>query len=278
MDTFTVSKEFFSVVDTLECGQVFRYAPENEGYWLFSGEHVCFLKEGEACVTITADDGEYFKKYFDLDRDYSEIYNSALALGIPVLEKSANLGKGIRILLQDSEEALFSFIVSQNNNIPRIKGIIERLCEGTGECREFLGKRYYTFPKASALAKKSVEFYRSIGLGYRAEYFPAVAKAIEGGFSLSDVATLPTELLKKELIKLKGVGPKVADCVALFGFNRTDSFPVDTWIEKLYREDFHGTLTSRQAITEYFLNAFGVNAGYFQQYMFHYKRNLQVDG
>jgi len=275
MDAFTFDKEFFSVKDTLECGQVFRFAPENAGYLLFSGRHACFMRECGKVVEITADDGEYFKEYFDLKRDYNKIYTSAKAFGIPVLEKSAEAGKGVRILIQDREEMLFSFIVSQNNNIPRIKGIIERLCRGIGEERNFMGKTYYTFPTAKDIAKQSVEFYQSIGLGYRAAYFPAVADALLNGFDLLEVAKLPTALLKKELVKLKGVGPKVADCVALFGFNRTDSFPVDTWIEKLYKEDFCGTLTDRNAITEYFLNLFGENAGYYQQYMFHFKRNIE---
>ena len=161
--------------------------------------------------------------------------------------------------------------------IPRIKGIIERLCASLGEHRTIGGFDYFTFPKATQIAQKSEDFYKSIGLGYRASYFPAVADALLNGFDLNAVATLSTPDLKRELVKLKGVGPKVADCVALFGFGRADSFPVDTWIEKLYREDFGGKLTDRNAITQFFLDEFKENAGYFQQYMFHYKRNVLKD-
>ena len=101
-----------------------------------------------------------------------------------------------------------------------------------------------------------------------------MANALLDGFDINFAKSLSTPELKRELVKLKGVGPKVADCVALFGFGRADSFPVDTWIEKIYREDFNGKLSDRRAITEFFTDAFGENSGYFQQYMFHYKRNV----
>ncbi|MBP5308009.1 MAG: 8-oxoguanine DNA glycosylase, partial [Clostridia bacterium] len=219
------------------------------------------------------DDAEYFENYFDVHRDYSETVRAADATGNEFLKTAAERGKGIRILKQNAEETLFSFIVSQNNNIPRIKGIIERLCRVLGEERKFDGKTYESFPEAARIAKESADFYRSAGLGYRAEYFPAVADALLHGFDLGKAATLSTSDLKKELMKLKGVGPKVADCVALFGFNRSDSFPVDTWMEKIYREDFRGELTDRNKFAEYFVSAYGTDAGFFQQYMFHYKRN-----
>ena len=156
---------------------------------------------------------------------------------------------------------------------PRIKGIIERLCRALGEEKKFGDLTYHSFPKAAFIAKESPLFYRAAGLGYRAEYLPAVADAIENGFDLSAASKLSTPDLKKELVKLKGVGPKVADCVLLFGFHRSDSFPVDTWMEKIYREDYGGTLATRDKITEFFMKEYGENAGYFQQYMFHFKRN-----
>jgi len=274
MKTFTCSAEYFNIKDTLDCGQIFRYTPQNAGYCVFSGEQACLLEESGGVVTVSCDDEEYFKNYFDLDRDYSNIVRAARDTGNEFLSAAAECGKGIRILKQDAEEMLFSFIVSQNNNIPRIKGIIDRLCNALGGERTIGDITYRTFPKAAQIAQKPVDFYKSIGLGYRASYLPAVADALLGGFDIEAAKSLSTADLKKELVKLKGVGPKVADCVLLFGFNRADSFPVDTWIEKLYRENFGGTLTDRNAITKYFTDAFGDNAGYFQQYMFHYKRNV----
>ncbi|MBR2968382.1 MAG: DNA-3-methyladenine glycosylase 2 family protein [Clostridia bacterium] len=274
MEIFEASVEHFNIRDTLDCGQIFRYVPENAGYRIFSGEHVCEAHECDGKVFVRCDSAEYFKAFFDLGRDYREIYSSAIGYGNEFLCKAAECGKGIRILRQDTEEMLFSFIVSQNNNIPRIKGIIERLCSALGKRREFCGKSYFTFPKAAQIAQKSEDFYKSIGLGYRAAYLPSVANALLDGFDINFAKSLSTPELKRELVKLKGVGPKVADCVALFGFGRADSFPVDTWIEKIYREDFNGKLSDRRAITEFFTDAFGENSGYFQQYMFHYKRNV----
>ena len=145
-----------------------------------------------------------------------------------------------------------------------------------GERKTFLGEEYYSFPSASVLAGQDEQFYKNLGYGYRARYMVEVANAIVNGqINLEEIANLPTQQLKKELLKLKGVGGKVADCIALFGYHRTDSFPVDTWIEKLYYEDFGGTLNDRRKITEWFLSEFGGCSGYIQQYIFYYKRSLQ---
>ena len=274
MEKLIFNSEFFSAKDTLDCGQIFRYIPENAGYLVFSADKACLLTTEDDQTTALCNDADYFKNYFDEARDYQKICESACSFGYPFLKKAAEIGKGIRILRQDTEEMLFSFIVSQNNNIPRIKGIIERLCNGLGKPHEFMGRRYHSFPKATDIAQKTPDFYKSIGLGYRAEYLPAVADALLNGFDLCEAAKLSTPDLKKELIKLKGVGPKVADCVILFGFGRGDSFPVDTWIEKIYREDFGGELTDRNKIADFFVSSFGEYAGFYQQYVFHYKRNI----
>ncbi len=274
MDKIVFDGEYFSAADTLECGQVFRFYPKDGGYVAFSADKACFLKNEGANAEISCDDKEYFENYFDLTRNCADTVVAAKNLGNSFLNDAAECGKGIRILRQDKEEVLFSFIISQNNNIPRIKGSIERLCSALGEVKEFGGESYHTFPKAADIAQKSPDFYKSIGLGYRADYMPAVADAVLNGFDLNAAEKLSTADLKKELMKLRGVGPKVADCVLLFGFNRCDSFPVDTWMEKIYREDFKGELTDRNKISEYFASVCGENAGYFQQYMFHFKRNV----
>ena len=125
------------------------------------------------------------------------------------------------------------------------------------------------------MGSQSVDFYKSIGLGYRADYFYSLANRIKDGFDVNSLDVLPTKELKKELLSIYGVGPKVADCVSLFGFHRSDAFPVDTWIEKVYREDFSGELTDRTKIADYFTDRFKDNSGYYQQYLFYYKRSLQ---
>ena len=279
MEKLIFDGEYFNVKDTLECGQIFRFfSTEGGAYFVSSGKRRClaYNQGDKAVVECQAEDKAYFTEFFDLSRDYGKIVGAAENFG-GVLAKAATLGKGVRILNQDKTETLYSFIVSQNNNIPRIKGIIERLCRGAGEKREFYGEEYYAFPDYAALAAKPAEFFTEIGLGYRADYIKRLSDCFTDTFNGEELVALNTKDLKKRLLGIYGVGPKVADCVSLFGFHRSDSFPVDTWIEKVYKENFEGTLTDRNKIAEDFVGRFGENAGYFQQYLFYYKRSLEKD-
>lgn len=268
------SDQFFNIKDTLSCGQTFRFKPFKKGYIVNSSNKCCYCYNEDSSAIIECEDADrdYFYYYFDLDRDYKTIYESALSENVEILSLSAMLGKGIRILNQDSVEMLFSFIVSQNNNIPRIKGIIEKLCLLLGEKKCFYGQEYYAFPTIEKMAEQDLSFYQSIGLGYRAEYIRRLAVDLMSGMSISAFNKLSATELKSQLIKIHGVGPKVADCVALFGFHKSDSFPVDTWIEKVYREDFKGSIKDRAKISEWFTQRFKQNSGYYQQYLFYYKR------
>ena len=273
--------EYFNVKDTVLCGQLFRYFPSSikaGAYFICSGDKRCLCyNEGDfAVIECETADIEYFKNYFDLSRDYGQIVAAANLQG-GIVKTAANLGKGIRILNQNRTETLFSFIVSQNNNIPRIKGIIERLCAGAGSKRKFYGEDYYAFPTAEELAAKPLEFFKEIGLGYRADYIKRLADDFYNVYGEKAFDALSTKDLKKRLVSIYGVGPKVADCVSLFGFHRVDSFPVDTWIEKVYRENFDGKLTDRTKIADYFVETFGENSGYFQQYLFYFKRSLEKE-
>lgn len=271
------SSEFFNIEDTLTCGQVFRFTPYKQGFLVFSLDKCAYAyNDGDDAVIITNDQDEhYFKNYFDLDRDYSLIYNSAISRTEKIIVNSAKIGKGIRILNQNPIETLFSFIVSQNNNIPRIKKTIESLSVALGEKREFLGQTYYSFPTYEKMANQTLEFYKSLGLGYRAGYVKELAEKLSYGFDLNILSNTTYMELKQCLIGLKGVGPKVADCVALFGYHKTDAFPVDTWIEKVYVEDFKGEIKDRRKISEFFVKEFGENSGYFQQYLFYFKRSKE---
>lgn len=266
--------EYFSVKDTLECGQVFRFLPFKNGYKIFTADKCAYAynEGGFAVIECEKCDEEYFRNYFDLSRDYEKIYSAAIKEKTEILTSAANAGKGIRLLNQNLEETLFSFIVSQNNNIPRIKGIIEKLCTALGEKRTFLGEEYFSFPTAKAMAEKDEAFYKSLGLGYRAEYIRRLAENVKNGLDINKFSNLSTKELKSELIKIHGVGRKVADCVTLFGYRRGDSFPVDTWIYKVYKEDFKGKEENREKIADELTARFKENAGYFQQYLFHYKR------
>lgn len=275
---FSFNNSFFNIKDTLDCGQIFRYVPFNNGYKVFSLDKCayCYEQGDNVFIECLEADIEYFYHFFDLGRDYSKIYEGAMLSGVEILKISASLGKGVRILNQDAVETLFSFIISQNNNIPRIKGIIERLCREIGEKRDFLGECYYSFPSPQKMAQMPLEFFKGIGLGYRAEYVRNLALNICAGLDVCAFSSLDTKALKGRLTALYGVGRKVCDCVSLFGFHRSDSFPVDTWIEKVYKQDFNGELQNRDKIADWFVEQFGANAGYYQQYLFYYKRSLQL--
>ncbi len=264
---FDFDAEYFNPEHTLECGQVFRFTPLSGGYKVYSADKACFVKSDGKKTVVESGDADYFWRYFDLDRDYKEIVEKAKSYNIPLLTRSAESCKGLRILNQNREEMIYSFIISQNNNIPRIKGIIERICTSLGEKKD----GYYSFPSSSAIAKADVNFFKSAGAGYRDIYLAETSKrlAAEG---ISHLENLNADELKRELLKYKGIGPKVADCIALFGFGKTDSFPVDTWIEKVYREDFKGELKDRRKISEFLVNRFKEYSGYVQQYLFYGKR------
>ncbi len=262
---------YFNPTHTLECGQVFRFAPYRDGYFVISADKACYVFSDGVKTVVESGDCGYFEKYFDLDRDYSQIVERAKSFGVPLLSRSADTCRGLRILNQNREEMIYSFIISQNNNIPRIKGIIERICKGLGDKSEFGGREYFSFPSSVRLAGADVSFFREAGAGYRDKYLSETSKRIAAE-GISRLEKLTTAQLKKELLGYKGIGGKVADCIALFGFGKTDSFPVDTWMEKVYREDFGGQLKVRDKITEYFVNTFGADSGYIQQYLFYGKR------
>lgn len=277
MTKIITEEEFFNVKDTLECGQIFRFKPFEKGYLVFSKDMACYAynEDGKAVIECETENEGYFRHFFDLSRDYSLIYSRAKKSRYDIVSRAAEAGKGIRILNQDKTETLFSFLTSQNNRIPRIKSIIEKTCSARGVKNSFLGEEYYSFPSPEELFDDDVGFYNGLGYGYRSDFIRSTAKRlIENAGELDEMAVLSTTELKASLMSFKGVGPKVADCVSLFAYHKTDAFPVDTWIEKLYREDFNGAEKNRNKINEFFVNSFGEDSGYIQQYVFYYKRSI----
>ncbi len=272
-----LSSEFFNVKDTLECGQVFRFKPFKEGYLVFSLDKCayCYNKANKAIIECESANENYFKNYFDLQTEYSEIFSFAQNSEYDIVKQASKIGKGIRILNQDKYENLFSFIISQNNNIPRIKSIIEKICLNYGEKKQYLNQEYYSFPKNNLLPINNISYYAGVGLGYRAKYILNYVNLINKGLNLEEYSSMPTLELKKNLQQILGVGPKVANCVSLFSFHRTDSFPVDTWLHKVYTENFNGKLTNRDEITRWYQKNFNEYSGYIQQYLFYYKRNIE---
>ena len=258
----------FNIAEILECGQVFRFKKQDFGYILYYGSEKATIYCQEDTI-IYCKNPKSMQKYLDLETDYAKIKEK---LGEFELMKNAiPFGKGIRILRQDPLEMLISFIISANNNIPRIKGTIEKICEGYGEKHE----DYYAFPSFEALKKIPVEFFKSSGCGYRSEYLVETIKALDQ-IDLNSLFEKSLEEARAELLKFKGVGRKVADCILLFAFGKTGVFPTDTWIEKVYLEHFNEELPAKK-VSDKFANMFGDLSGYAQQYLFFERMNRKND-
>lgn len=251
----------FSLKKTFECGQCFRFDPLDEySYIGIAGDSPLILTQYGDHIKLSCGNEEYkrfWRCYFDMDFDY-EAVRVSLARD-DFMRNAADFGQGIRILRQSQWEALCSFIISQCNNIPRIKGIISRLCELYGEPREVEGHRLFSFPTPDRIAGLSTEKLVFLRCGYRASYIISAAEAVCGGL-LDKAEQLDTDSLRDRLTNLRGVGNKVADCVLLFGFHRFESFPADIWIKRAVAE--HGIDPA----------VFGVHAGLAQQYIYYYTR------
>lgn len=250
--------------ETLDCGQCFRWDIDDNGFFggVVRGKAVKIKKESDS-LTIegaTKDDClNLWNDYFDLNLDYGKIREDLSQLN-PVLKEAALYAPGIRILKQEPWEALCSFIISQNNNIPRIKGIIGRLCSEFGKC---ISDGIYSFPSAQVMAELSVEDLAPLRSGFRAKYLIDAAQKVAGGeINLEQIETMPVEQAKKLLMTIKGVGPKVADCTLLYGMHRLECFPLDVWMKRAME-----TLFPKMSPSD-----FGEYAGIAQQYIFHYSR------
>lgn len=260
--------DFFDIFQTFDCGQTFRFEKVSEDTveGVAHGRLLRLTQTGDTVrINCTVEEFEVvWKHYLTLDRDYGKINSFFTEGNDRVLKEAALYGKGIRILRQDPWEALCSFIISQNNNIPRIKKIINSLSEKFGEPFEFEGKTYYSFPTANALAKAGQDEIFALKTGFRAKYIVnAAEKVVSGEIDLERIASLPTSDALTSLLKVKGVGPKVASCALLFGFDKTDAFPIDVWVKKVFAKYYPDGFD---------VVSFGENAGIAQQYLFYYER------
>lgn len=271
----------FKVRDIFECGQCFRWNEEPDGsYTGIFGHNVLNVKEEKDIVITGICNGnieDICKNYFDLDRNYEEI-KEILSLIDDNMKESIKYGEGIRILNQDLWEMIISFIISANNNIPRIKGIIERMSAKYGQEIKFRGTSYYTFPTIDELSQASVKDLKDLGLGFRDRYVYETTKKIkEGKINLENLKQEPTNEVRKQLLTLTGVGPKVADCIMLFStLKRFDVFPVDVWVRRvmndLYIHNEDETKVNKKQIQEIARDKFGALEGIAQQYLFYWKR------
>lgn len=264
MNFFIPNEKNFDIRATLECGQVFRYYENSGKFTVISGNKFCEIIEEENGCRFYCEDVTFFKKYFDIDRNYDIIQKKMQDKGL--VSSAIDFGNGIRILNQEPIEVIISFIISANNHIPRIQSIIERLCKELGE--DMGG--YFAFPTLDALASKDEKFYREQGAGYRANYIAETAQMLKL-VDFDELNKLSTIDLRRELEALKGVGRKVADCILLFAYHRTDVFPVDTWILKVFRPEF-GDIPAAK-LSKLLVERYGENSGYVQQWLFYQKRS-----
>lgn len=265
-----IKSGYFSAQQILTSGQVFRFCPYKEGFMLNAGNEFAHITTFGDETHIYCTDENYFYNYFDLDTDYEQITKKLN--GYPLMEEAVQYGKGIRILKQQKTETIFSFIISANNNIKRISGIIENICRELGEKKDFGGTEYYTFPTIDKLAQAGEDFYLKAGAGYRAQYLNDTANAIVNGFDIESIQYMDSTQAEKTLMKLKGIGKKVADCILLFAYGKTDVFPTDTWIEKVYCSDLKGEKLCREGISRYLADIYKDLSGYAQQYLFFSKK------
>ena len=274
----------FNSKHIFECGQCFRWDEESDGsYTGIVGKNVINVKQVDNQVIFSSFGADDLQKlvvnYFDLTRNYEEIKDKLSKID-EHLARSIEYGSGIRILNQDLWETIISFIISANNNIPRIKGIINRISKNYGEKIEWNGKEYYTFPTVEELSKASVEDLRALGLGFRdVRVYETTRKILEKQVDLEELhKEKDTQKVRDILLTLDGVGPKVADCILLFStLKRFDVFPIDVWVRRvmneLYIKNEDETKVSKKEIEKLAKEKYGNLEGIAQQYLFFWKRD-----
>ena len=264
-----------------ECGQCFNFHKEEDGSYtaVFLGKIINVLKLDEGVSLIRnirlEDFNEIFYDYFDLGLDYEAI-KEEIAID-PVMEKATAYGYGIRILNQEVFETTISFIISANNQIPRIKKAVRIISERYGDyIGEYKGRKYYSFPRPEVLMKVKPEDLREYArVGFRDKRIVEASRMIYEG-QLDGASKLDTEDLRKKLMELPGVGPKVADCILLFAYHRRETFPVDVWIKRVMETLFIKKEVPKKQVDDYARKYFGKNAGYAQQYLFYYGREEKI--
>ena len=277
-------QDSFKLKDIFECGQCFRWNKQEDGSYTGVIKYgVINVKQEKNKIIFKGkilDDynlKNIVEEYFDLNIDYNEIKESLKKID-KYMEESIKFGKGIRILNQDFWETIISFIISANNNIPRIKKIIEKISEKYGKQIQWNNKKYYLFPTVEELSIASVEDLRSLGLGFRDKRIYRTTQMImKKEFDLEKISKIKdTDKLKNELLKLDGVGEKVADCIALFSLHRFDVFPIDVWVRRVINELYiHNEFeekVKKEEIKKLADDKFKNYKAMAQQYLFYWKR------
>ena len=265
-----------------ECGQCFRWHRQEDGsYTGVARGRVINVSRKNDTIYIKNSNLEDFNNiwydYFDLGTNYTDIKNTLKNMD-EYLDKATDFGWGIRILQQDGWEMLISFIISSNNRIPMIQKAIENLSRKFGKyIGEYEGKEYYAFPTPQELNEATVEEIRACQTGFRDKYIKSTTEnVINNNEDVLSYRGLDTEECLKELLKFNGVGPKVGDCIALFGMQKYDTFPVDVWVKRVMQEFYVEDDMSLPKIRKFAIDKFGDLSGFAQQYLFYYARELGI--
>lgn len=272
-----IHNEYFNLKQIADSGQCFRMnpiaaEPGAESYSLIAyGKYLKLTQLDESTVMLDCSQEDYHKiweNYFDLNYDYGKIMKEIEAGDDNFLKNAAGYGKGIRILKQEPYEVVISFIISQNKNIPAIKNCIEAICTCFGEKKTASdGTTYHAFPRVDVLAAAAREQLRALKTGYRDEYIIRASQAVmDGSLDFEELYTCGYEQAVKKLKQIYGIGDKVANCIALYGFHLIDGFPVDVWIKRVIDEIYNGSFPKEK---------YSGYAGIIQQYMFYYIRHIK---
>ena len=272
----------FNLKYTLECGQCFRWNKIDENTYIgVVKDRVLKVRQEGNKIFIKSDKEENLEKvvryYFDLDRDYEKLEKKIVLIDDNIAKAVKNTS-GLRNLNQDFFEMLISYIISANNNIPRISKSVNEISKRYGKEIEFEGQRYYLFPTPDELRDVTIDEFRECGVGFRDKYiYKTVEKINNKEIDLEQMQKLDTEKLKAALLSLMGVGPKVADCILLFSCARQEVFPIDVWVQRIMRRLYYNNEeVSKNEILRYARENFGENAGIIQQHLFYNVRENMI--
>ncbi len=269
----------FNLDNIFDCGQCFRWNKQNDGAYIgVANSRALKISQENDTVTLYDTSIEDFNNiwfnYFDFKTNYQKI--KKILSNDSVLKSATEFGDGIRILNQDLWECVVSFIISASNNIPRIKKIINTLCELCGEKINYMGETYYSFPTPEKIYSLGISGIAPIKAGFRDKYIISAAEFFMNDFNDAYFESLDYKSAKKELMKISGIGNKVADCIMLFALSKRNSFPVDVWIKRVVEHFYFEEEQTIEIIQKFSQEKFGELGGYAQQYLFYYAREQKI--
>lgn len=270
----------FNLVHTFECGQCFRWIRQIDGSYTGVAKgrviNVSFCNDRLQIYNSNVEDfTNIWYDYFDLGTDYSDIKKNIV--NDEVMKKAVEFGWGIRILKQDLWETLISFIISANNRIPRIMKSVDKIAQVYGKEIYMNERKYYTFPEAKEIANSTLENLEVCKAGFRCKYVHSTSEMVEReSINLGNIEKMNTDDAREYLMKLPGVGPKVADCVLLYSGTKKDVFPTDVWVKRVMEEIYFKKKTGLKDIQKMAREKFGRLSGFAQQYLFYYARENKI--